>query len=71
MYFLIYVKSASTVDHSALLPYILSVGFERFTGKILIYIYIVIRGWLKWLNTVTFLRIEEAYLNIFVITLMY
>ena len=37
MHFLIYIKSASTVDHCTLLPYILRVSFERFTGKILIY----------------------------------
>jgi len=34
MHFLIYVNSASTADHSTLLPYSLRVGFERFTGKI-------------------------------------
>ena len=33
MYFIIYVKSASPVDHSTLLPYSLRVGFERFTRK--------------------------------------
>jgi hypothetical protein len=51
MYFLIYLKSVSTVDHSTLLPYSLRQGFERFTGiKILIYIYILIRSWLNWLR---------------------
>jgi hypothetical protein len=28
-----YVTSASTVDHSTLLPYRTPVGFEKFTGK--------------------------------------
>jgi len=33
IYLLIYVISASTVDHSTLLSLSISVGFERFTGK--------------------------------------
>jgi len=32
MHFSIYVKSASTVDHSTILPCRLGVGFESFPG---------------------------------------
>jgi len=47
-----YTKSAPTVDECTLLPYNISVGVERFTGKSRLYIYIVLTKQLKLLKCV-------------------